>query len=89
MIANLDIAYKMLSTFYQTAGDLYSSSIYTANMHSLEHLVSVVHLCSPIWAYSMFGFENLNGYLGSIVEKTPAPPPITSLFLQLAIQILV
>ena len=70
MIADLDIAYKMLSTFYQTAGDLYSSSIYTANMHSLEHLVSIVHLWGPIWAYSMFGFENLNVYLGSTYHGT-------------------
>ena len=70
MIADLDIAYKMLSTFYQTAGDLYSFSIYTANMHSLEHLVSVVHLWGPIWAYSMFGFQNLYGYFGSTYHGT-------------------
>ena len=70
MINDLNIAYKMLSTFYQTAGELYLPSIYTANMHSLEHLVSVVQLWGPLWAYSMFGFENLNGYLGSTYHGT-------------------
>ena len=69
-VNDLNVAYKMLSTFYQTAGELYSPSIYTANMHSLEHLVSVVQLWGPLWAYSMFGFENLNGYLGGTYHGT-------------------
>ena len=63
--SDLDIAYRMLSSFYETAGKLYSHSIYTINMHSLEHIVPFVELWGPLWGYSMFCFENLNGYLGT------------------------
>lgn len=68
--SDLSIAYSMLSTFYQEAGNLYSCTIYTANMHSLEHIVGMVELWGPLWAYSMFGFENLNGYLGNKYHGT-------------------
>lgn len=60
----------MLSNFYQAAGDLYSQSIYTANMHSLDHTVPLVRLWGPLWVYSMFGFENLNGYFGNTFHGT-------------------
>ena len=70
MLADLDIAYKMLATFYQNAGDLYTPSVYTINMHSLEHIVAVVRLWGPLWSYSMFTFENLNGYLGKTYHGT-------------------
>ena len=69
-IDDLDKVHSMLSTFYQTAGDLYSLSIYTANTHSLQHLVPFVRLWGPLWIYSMFSFENLNGYLGSMFHGT-------------------
>ncbi len=67
---DLDLADRMLSTFYQTAGELYDATIYTANIHSLEHTVSLVRLWGPLWAYSMFAFENLNGYLGKTYHGT-------------------
>ena len=70
LVGDLHNAYSMLSTFYQSAGKLYSPSIYTANMHSLEHIVGLVQLWGPLWAYSMFGFENLNGYLGNKYHGT-------------------
>ena len=69
-IDDLDEVHSMLSTFYQTAGDLYSLSIYTANTHSLQHLVPLVRLWGPLWIYSMFSFENLKGYLGSMFHGT-------------------
>lgn len=69
-IFDLNIAYQMLSTFYQSAGQLYNDNIYTANLHSLEHTVSVVQLWGPLWSYSMFSFENLNGYLGRTFHGT-------------------
>ena len=61
---------NMLSAFYETAGGLYSFNIYTANMHSLVHTVSFVKLWGPLWVNSMFGFENLNGYLGHTFHGT-------------------
>ena len=60
----------MLQTSVQTAGNLYSLSIYTANMHSLVHTVPFVCARGPLWAYSMFGFENLNGYLSKTFHGT-------------------
>lgn len=53
---------QMLLTFFWSAGDLYSINVYTSNMHLLVHLVSLVKLWGPLGAYSMFGFENINGY---------------------------
>ncbi len=67
---DLENANIMLCTFYQTAGDLYTLNAYTANMHSLKHMVPLVRLWGPLWAYSMFGFENLNGYLGLTFHGT-------------------
>ena len=64
VVKELDI---MLSNFYQRAGDLYNQSIYTINMHSLEHIVAFFKLWGPLWSYSMFGFENLNGYIGKCI----------------------
>ena len=64
-INDLDTAHRMLCAFYQSGGDLYSPSIYTANMHLLQHTVPLVRLWGPLWCYSMFGFENFNGVLGA------------------------
>lgn len=69
-VQELDIAHRMLSTFYQAGGDLYSPVIYTANMHLLQHTVPLVKLWGPLWCYSMFGFENLNGVLGTTFHGT-------------------
>ncbi len=69
-LVDLDKANNMLCTFVKTAGDLYSLNAYTANMHSLTHTVSHVRLWGPLWAYSMFGFENLNGFLGLTFHGT-------------------
>ena len=59
----LAIAENMLLTFHNLAGNFYSKSIYTANMHSLVHTVDMVRLWGPLWCFSMFGFENMNGIL--------------------------
>ena len=67
---NLQVAHSMLVTFHNVAGDMYSSDVYTANMHSLLHTVPLVILWGPVWSYSMFGFESLNGYLGQIYHGT-------------------
>lgn len=33
------------------------------NVHSLIHLVQTVRNFGPLWSYSCFGFENMNGHL--------------------------
>ena len=69
-ISELDNVHQMLLSFYQAAGELYSPNIFTVNMHSLVHTVPLVKLWGPLWGYSMFGFENLNGYLGTTFHGT-------------------
>ena len=68
--SELLLAEKMLSTFYTLVPSLYPIEMLTANMHSLIHLTSFVKLWGPLWAYSMFGFENMNGYLKTTYHGT-------------------
>lgn len=42
----------------------------TANVHQLRHLVYFVRLFGPLWVYSCFGFENMNGCLTSMIHGT-------------------
>lgn len=37
----------------------------TKNLHLLRHVVSCVHNRGPLWAYSCFSFEGMNGQLKS------------------------
>ena len=80
---DLELVNQMLLTFYQSAGDLHSINVYTSNMHSLVHLVSLMKLWGPLWAYSMFGFENINGYLGTTFHGTKKITSQMTSFIQL------
>ena len=42
---------------------LYSPSECTPNVHYLTHICHYVKLWGPLWGYSMFGYENMNGYI--------------------------
>jgi hypothetical protein len=52
----------MLQIFYQTIPKLCPEE-FTCNVHSLIHLAERVSQCGPLWMFSCFGFENMNGYL--------------------------
>ena len=67
---DLDVVEELLCTFQALLPVLYTPLLCTANMHSLVHLVQVVRLWGPLWAYSMFSFENVNGYLGKCHHGT-------------------
>ena len=67
---DLESAHCLLMCFHDVAGDLYDPSIYTINLHTLVHTVPFAQLWGPVWSYSMFGFENLNGYLGHTYHGT-------------------
>ena len=56
-------AERMLNIFYQKAVDLYPQEICTMNVHSVIHLAQAVRNLGPLWSYSCFGFENMNGHL--------------------------
>ena len=53
----------MLFRFYELIPSLYPSTLCTMNCHTLIHLCESVERWGPLWCYSTFGFENLNGYI--------------------------
>ena len=60
---DLTIAEEFLLAFYNQVPDLYPDTILSANVHTSIHLCHFVRLLGPLWAYSTFGFENMNGYI--------------------------
>ena len=59
----LIIADQLLQCFYQLMPDLYGDESCKMNIHYLVHLSSFVRMWGPLWVYSCFGFENMNGHL--------------------------
>ena len=57
------MAENMLKLFYEKITDLYPQQICTMNVNSLIHLTQTVRNWGPLWAYSCFGFESMNGHL--------------------------
>ena len=62
-VGDVDKAQKMLELFYELTPQLYGEEICTANMHILIHLSQCVKNWGPLWGYSCFGFESMNGHL--------------------------
>lgn len=61
--SDLLAAERMLTVFYEKVTDLYPEELCTMNVHSLIHLTQTVKNFGPLWAYSCFGFESMNGHL--------------------------
>lgn len=61
--SDLRRAEYMLQIFYQAIPKLYPEESLTCNVHSLIHLAECVRQYGPLWTFSCFGFENMNGYL--------------------------
>ena len=61
---------SMLFEFYTLAPKLYSLHMCTHVTHSLIHLTKCVCNLGPLWCYSMFEFESMNGQLKSLVHGT-------------------
>ena len=40
----------------------------TMNVHLLQHLPSCVRQFGPLWSFSCFAFENLNGFLSGCIH---------------------
>ncbi|KAJ8313372.1 hypothetical protein KUTeg_009076 [Tegillarca granosa] len=67
----LQHAKNVLNSFYQDFGILYGSNNYTLNMHNVcQHLVDYVRNLGPLWAWSCFPFEDMNGILLDSVHGT-------------------
>lgn len=60
LLTDIDKAHALLEHFYQLAPGLYNPGICTANMHYLSRCV---RNWGPLWGYSCFGFESMNGHL--------------------------
>ena len=67
---DLTIAEEFLLAFYNQVPDLYPDTILSANVHTSIHLCHFVRLLGPLWAYSTFGFENMNFPYYTADDKT-------------------
>lgn len=61
--ADIDLAHNLLDLFYSLTNQLYPIQICTMNFHLLIHLAKFVRSWGPLWCYSCFGFESMNGHL--------------------------
>lgn len=60
---------EMLKDYYKLLPELYGINSCTLNAHLLTHLSTFVRLWGPLWMYSLFPFENMNGYLVSMIHS--------------------
>ena len=51
-------------------------------MHGLLHFVHYVRMWGPLWTHSMFGFENMNGYLKKQFHSTKSILPQLAFMIQ-------
>jgi len=65
----VDAAEVMLQDFYQLLPELYGETSCTLNAHSLTHLAMFVKLWGPLWTHSLFGYENMNGHITSLIHS--------------------
>lgn len=61
---------KLLQHFCLMHGRLYNPRYELINIHSLLHLPEVVRDLGPLYCYSLFGFEGLNGNLLKLIHGT-------------------
>ena len=62
-LEDIELAHNLLSVFYELATQLYPVEICTMNLHMVIHFSKLVRLWGPLWCYSCFGFESMNGHL--------------------------
>lgn len=69
-LSDLETANSMLCTFYRLVPELYPIEMCKPNFHSLIHIDAFVKLWGPLWSYSMFGYESMNGFLKTTYHGT-------------------
>ena len=62
-LEDIELAHNLLSVFYELATQLYPVEICTMNLHMVIHFSKFVRSWGPLWCYSCFGFESMNGHL--------------------------
>lgn len=63
-------AEEMLRDFIHFLPELYSETECTLNAHLLLHICDHVRHWGPLWVFSTFGFESMNGYLVGHIHAT-------------------
>lgn len=71
--SDLDHADELLVKFCGMFALLYGNEHMSANLHQLLHLTSTVKQLGPLWVYSCFAFESLNGKLAHFFHGTQNP----------------
>ena len=66
----LEKAEKLIQHYCFKVQYYYTKRCYTANMHLLLHLPQVVLKYGPLYSYSCFAYEGLNGHLLNAVKGT-------------------
>lgn len=67
---HLQFCQRSLMKFCHDFQHLYGKRYMSCNIHSLLHLPDTVKELGPLWAYSCFHFEGLNGILKGLVRGT-------------------
>lgn len=68
---DLQRADQVLSEFYREFGNLYVTNNSTLNLHNVGcHLTTYVRKFEPLWAWSCFQFEDMNGSILDSVHGT-------------------
>ena len=67
---HLQFCQRSLMKFCHDFQNLYGYRYMSANVHLLLHLPDTVKELGPLWAYSCFHFEGLNGILKGLVRGT-------------------
>lgn len=67
--ADLDRARELLAEFAKEFGH-YGQNCLSLNVHHLTHLVTCVENLGPLWAFSAFGYESLNGEIKKPIHGT-------------------
>lgn len=68
--ADLNKANILLHAFLKNAQLLYGQNFMGLNVHNLVHLVAMVKMWGPLWAWSCFPFESFNGELKKTIHGT-------------------
>ncbi len=73
-ISQLEVCYaeKMLQKFVKDYESLYRRENMTYNLHLLLHAPNSVRYWGPLWGYSNYTFENMNGVLTKMYHGTQA-----------------
>lgn len=62
-IGDVDMADQQLQLFFKLVPQLYYPKICGTNIHNLIHISQFVLNWGPLWSYSLFGYESMNGHL--------------------------